>query len=111
VFAAKLYGTLVLDQAFRDTPLEFMVLFSSNSAFVAPVGQIDYVAANSFLNAFAESCWSRRKYTEPDLRRRSDGIATRYVEERQRRRWLRAAEPSGKSRGTNPDRVPRVHRR
>ena len=62
VFAAKLYGTLVLDQAFQSRSLDFMLLFSSISAFVAPVGQIDYVAANSFLNAFAESCRDRRPY-------------------------------------------------
>ena len=39
-----------------------MVLFSSISTFVTPVGQIDYVAANAFLNAFAESCGDRRPY-------------------------------------------------
>ncbi|RYG62458.1 SDR family NAD(P)-dependent oxidoreductase, partial [bacterium] len=62
VFSAKLYGTLVLDAALQSMPLDFMVLFSSVSSYVAPVGQIDYVAANAFLNAFAESCRDRRKY-------------------------------------------------
>jgi len=55
VFAAKLYGTGVLDKVLGETPLDFMVLFSSNSAFVAPQGQVDYVAANAFLNAWADS--------------------------------------------------------
>jgi acyl transferase domain-containing protein/thioesterase domain-containing protein/acyl carrier protein len=62
VFAAKLYGSLVLDRACRTLPMDFMILFSSVSAYVAPVGQIDYVAANSFLNAFAEFCHGARPY-------------------------------------------------
>lgn len=55
VFSAKVYGTLVLDQLFADDTLDFMVLFSSTSAFVAPQGQVDYAAANAFLNAFADA--------------------------------------------------------
>jgi acyl transferase domain-containing protein/thioesterase domain-containing protein/acyl carrier protein len=62
VFAAKLYGTLVLDNVFRDVKLDFMVLFSSISTFVSPAGQIDYAAANAFLNAFAESCRRQRPF-------------------------------------------------
>jgi acyl transferase domain-containing protein/thioesterase domain-containing protein/acyl carrier protein len=62
VFSAKLYGSLVLDRACKALPLDFMILFSSVSAYVAPVGQIDYVAANAFLNAFAESCHGARSY-------------------------------------------------
>ena len=55
VFAAKVYGTVVLDEVLREEPLDFTVLFSSNSAFVAPQGQVDYVGANAFLNAWADS--------------------------------------------------------
>ncbi|MCC5863482.1 MAG: SDR family NAD(P)-dependent oxidoreductase, partial [Gammaproteobacteria bacterium] len=55
VFAAKVYGTMVLEQALEGVPLDFMLLFSSNSAFVAPQGQVDYVGANSFLNAWADA--------------------------------------------------------
>ncbi|MBR9805257.1 SDR family NAD(P)-dependent oxidoreductase, partial [bacterium] len=54
VFAPKVYGTLVLDSLFDGKPLDFMVLFSSTSTVIAPVGQIDYVAANAFLNAYAQ---------------------------------------------------------
>jgi acyl transferase domain-containing protein/NAD(P)-dependent dehydrogenase (short-subunit alcohol dehydrogenase family) len=54
VFAPKVYGTLVLDEIFKDKNLDFFVLFSSTSTAIAPVGQIDYVAANCFLNAFAQ---------------------------------------------------------
>ncbi|MDM3870606.1 SDR family NAD(P)-dependent oxidoreductase [Porticoccus sp. W117] len=63
VFAPKVYGTLILDELFRDEPLEFMVLFSSTSTAIAPVGQTDYVAANAFLNAYAQSRNSGSQYT------------------------------------------------
>jgi acyl transferase domain-containing protein len=53
VLAAKVDGTLVLDELFRGRPLDFMVLFSSVSAVAGLVGQVDYTAANSFLDAFA----------------------------------------------------------
>src|SRR5204863_6618213 len=55
VFASKVHGTLVLDAVLRDVDLEFVVLFSSVSAMVAPPGQVDYVAASSFLDAYALS--------------------------------------------------------
>ena len=55
VFAPKLHGTLVLDHLFPDGSIEVMVLFSSTSTQTGPAGQIDYVAANEFLNAFAQS--------------------------------------------------------
>jgi acyl transferase domain-containing protein/thioesterase domain-containing protein/acyl carrier protein len=55
VFAPKVRGTLLLDDLLKDTPLDFFVLFSSTSTVIAPAGQIDYVGANAFLNAFADS--------------------------------------------------------
>ncbi|MBO9423178.1 SDR family NAD(P)-dependent oxidoreductase [Labrenzia sp. R4_1] len=55
VLAPKVQGTRVLDMAFADEPLDLMVLFSSTSTDTAPIGQVDYVAANAFLNAYAES--------------------------------------------------------
>jgi acyl transferase domain-containing protein/thioesterase domain-containing protein/acyl carrier protein len=55
VFSAKVYGTLVLDELLQNEPLDFVFLFSSISAFTAPQGQIDYVGANAFMNAFAEA--------------------------------------------------------
>lgn len=62
VFSAKLWGTLVLDQVFGRAPLDFLVLFSSTSALIAPQGQVDYVGANAFLNAFAEARRGERPY-------------------------------------------------
>lgn len=55
VLAPKVHGTMVLDQIFADGELEFLTLFSSTSTVLTPAGQVDYVAANTFLNAYAES--------------------------------------------------------
>jgi thioesterase domain-containing protein/NAD(P)-dependent dehydrogenase (short-subunit alcohol dehydrogenase family)/acyl carrier protein len=62
VFSAKVYGTLILDEIFKDSSLDFMLLFSSTSAHVAPAGQVDYVGASAFVNAFAQSCQGQRSY-------------------------------------------------
>jgi acyl transferase domain-containing protein len=53
VMRPKVQGTLVLDRIYRDKNLDFLVLFSSHSAMLGGMGQIDYCAANSFLDAFA----------------------------------------------------------
>ncbi|GAA6207062.1 type I polyketide synthase [Cognatishimia sp. WU-CL00825] len=55
VLAPKLHGTMVLDSVFTDGELEFLVLFASTSTVTTPAGQVDYVAANEFLNAYAKS--------------------------------------------------------
>lgn len=58
VLSPKLHGTAVLDQIFSDRPLDLFVLFSSTSTDTAPAGQVDYVAANAYLNAYSESRFS-----------------------------------------------------
>ncbi|MGA9526404.1 MAG: type I polyketide synthase, partial [Myxococcaceae bacterium] len=55
VFAPKVHGTEILDALFPPAELDFLVLFSSTSTVLAAPGQVDYVAANEFLNAFAHS--------------------------------------------------------
>jgi acyl transferase domain-containing protein/thioesterase domain-containing protein/acyl carrier protein len=55
VLAPKVYGTEVLNEALAGRKLDIVVLFSSTSAAIAPAGQIDYVAANAYLNAVAQS--------------------------------------------------------
>ena len=55
VLSAKLYGTLALDAALRDERPDFLLLFSSISAFAGMPGQADYASANAFLDAYAQS--------------------------------------------------------
>ena len=55
VFTPKIHGTQVLDVLFPDGYVDFIALFSSTSTVTAPAGQVDYVAANEYLNAFAKS--------------------------------------------------------
>jgi len=53
VLSAKLQGTRILDELFADKPLDFMILNSSLSSVMGGVGQVDYCAANAFLDSFA----------------------------------------------------------
>jgi acyl transferase domain-containing protein len=53
VLAPKVRGTLVLDEALGGEPLDFFALCSSISAIAGLAGQVDYAAANAFLDAFA----------------------------------------------------------
>ena len=53
VLSAKVQGTLVLSELLKETSLDFLVLFSSISSVLTPYAEVDYSAANSFLDAFA----------------------------------------------------------
>jgi acyl transferase domain-containing protein/acyl carrier protein len=56
VLAPKVMGTRILEQVLKDTPLDFLVLCSSiTSSTGGGPGQIDYCAANAFLDAYAQS--------------------------------------------------------
>jgi len=55
VLDPKVRGTLVLEKALGNVPLSCFVLFSSISSIFPPAGQVDYAAANAFLDAFALS--------------------------------------------------------
>lgn len=55
VFTPKVHGTVILDQLLREEKLHFFILCSSTSVALGPAGQVDYVAANAFLNAFASA--------------------------------------------------------
>lgn len=55
VFTPKIHGVQVLDRLFPDGALDWLALFSSTSTVTGPAGQVDYVAANEYLNAYARS--------------------------------------------------------
>lgn len=55
VLAPKVQGTLALHQALKSENVDFLLLFSSISSLAPPAGQVDYAAANAFLDAFALS--------------------------------------------------------
>ncbi|MDP6979235.1 MAG: SDR family NAD(P)-dependent oxidoreductase, partial [Myxococcota bacterium] len=54
VFSPKVHGTVVLDSLLEEAGVELLVLFSSTSSIAAPAGQVDYVAANAYLDAYAQ---------------------------------------------------------
>lgn len=55
VLSPKLDGTRVLEQALAGVPVDFLVHCSSLSSVRGGFGQVDYCAANAFLDAHAQS--------------------------------------------------------
>ena len=55
VLAPKVKGTLVLDALLSEEKLDFVVLCSALASVLGAPAQIDYCAANAFLDAFAHS--------------------------------------------------------
>ncbi|GCE31289.1 polyketide synthase [Dictyobacter alpinus] len=64
VLQPKIQGTQVLERVLADVPLDFLVLFSSTSSVTGGgPGQIDYCAANAYLDAHAQQHSSRQRKT------------------------------------------------
>jgi len=63
VIAPKVEGARVLQELTRERTLDALVLFSSTSAALGPPGQVDYVAANAALDAFATALAPARAET------------------------------------------------
>ena len=59
VLAPKIAGTLALERALESETLDFVVLCSSLTSLAGGAGQVDYCAANAFLDAYARSRTSR----------------------------------------------------
>ena len=55
VLAAKARGALVLQSLLRGHPVGFLVLFSAITSLTGGIGQVDYCAANAFLDVLAQS--------------------------------------------------------
>lgn len=55
VLQPKVHGTLILEEALAGASPRFIALCSSTAAILGGFGQVDYCAANAFLDAFAHS--------------------------------------------------------
>ncbi len=53
VISVKAKGVLVIDQLLAKSPPELILLFSSVSSIIGLPGQVDYTAANAFLDSYA----------------------------------------------------------
>jgi non-ribosomal peptide synthase protein (TIGR01720 family) len=60
VLAPKVGALWALDAALANVDLDFMLLCSSTIAVVGGIGQVDYCAANAFLDAYAHHYTARR---------------------------------------------------
>jgi NAD(P)-dependent dehydrogenase (short-subunit alcohol dehydrogenase family)/acyl carrier protein len=66
VLSPKVRGTLVLEEVLAGQDVDFLVLFGSNGANIGSAGQVDYCAANCFLDAFAQDRGRRRRVVSVD---------------------------------------------
>jgi acyl carrier protein len=61
VMAPKVAGALALEEALGDVDLDFVALCSSLASLLGGAGQVDYCAANAFLDAFAHANDGKRR--------------------------------------------------
>lgn len=55
VLAPKVTGSLILNELLQERAIDFFCLFSSITAVTGGFGQVDYCAANAFLDALAQA--------------------------------------------------------
>lgn len=53
IMEPKINGTILLDQLTKKDDLDFFIMFSSISSILPEAGQLDYAAANCFLDAYS----------------------------------------------------------
>ncbi|WP_158267012.1 SDR family NAD(P)-dependent oxidoreductase [Chitinophaga niastensis] len=53
VLAPKVAGLINLDEASKDLPLDFLILFSAGAGAIGNPGQADYATANAFMDSYA----------------------------------------------------------
>jgi acyl transferase domain-containing protein/NAD(P)-dependent dehydrogenase (short-subunit alcohol dehydrogenase family)/acyl carrier protein len=63
---AKVQGTIVLDEASKDQPLDFFMMFSSTSSVLGDFGQCDYALGNRFMDNYT---YLREYLVDKGLRR------------------------------------------
>ncbi len=88
VLRAKVRGTLILDQLFQDTELDFFVLFSSITSILGEAGRVDYCAANSFLDSLAQYLRAKRPWAAVSINWPSwagSGMAARWEQVKSQR--------------------------
>src|SRR5947208_3617401 len=54
VLGPKVNGLVNLDEASKDLPLAFLILFSSTAGAMGNIGQADYATANAFMDIYAQ---------------------------------------------------------
>lgn len=74
VLAPKIYGTVFLDDATRAEPLDLFVVFSSISAVIGNIGQMDYAYGNSFMDHFMAT----RRRLETNQHRHGRSVAINW---------------------------------
>ncbi|MFB9924337.1 SDR family oxidoreductase [Amycolatopsis halotolerans] len=96
VLGPKLLGTNLLRAAFGDLSPDFLVLCSSTSALIGAPGQLDYSAANAYLDACAGAAggWPARRLSVNWGRWLEVGMA---VETEVPREWQRVLDQPGEA--------------
>ena len=107
-FLPKIHGTLLMDELLAGKNLDFILLSSSHSAFDVGLGDVEYCASNSFVDAYANM--KARQAGTPVIavnwdRWRSVGMARAYEQMMQRRT---GAAPAG---GMSPEEGKEAFRR